>query len=597
LKFADASAATAAAIGKDSSPNGNNWTPNNISVTAGTTYDAMIDVPTLTSATAANYCVWSPIDKGSVTVTNGNLTAVATADVAALRGTMGLPQSGKWYWETTLSAQGYGTGLGIADNACPISNFNAGSTQSRTFQWGSFSGGVTLYGTNQSVLSGTSWAGASQVASNDVVMIAVDMDNGSMWVGKNGTWFNSSGTANPATNTDPRWTGLTGTTWFPVYASYGTGSPPTANANFGQRPFSYSAPTGFVALNTYNLPASTITNGAAYMAATTYTGTGASLTVANTVGSTSFQPDWVWVKGRSGATDHALYDSVRGVQKQIESNTTTAETTETTGLTAFGSTGFTVGALAQMNTSAATYVAWQWKAGTTSSSNTNGSITSTVSVGATQGFSVVTYTGTGANATVGHGLGVAPKMIIVKDRSVSTNWAVYHSSLTSAAYVLLLNLTAAETSASTFWNSTAPTSSVFSIGTSSATNTASENFVAYCFAAVAGYSAFGSFTGNGSADGPFVYTSFRPRFILWKNTSLAGTDWTIVDSSRNTYNVANSGLQPNGSYAEASNSNYQIDFLSNGFKVRTTNPEANRSGDTIIYACFAENPLKYALAR
>jgi hypothetical protein len=512
---------------------------------------------------------------------------------------MGLPQSGKWYWETTLSAQGYGTGLGIADNACPISNFNAGSTQSRTFQWGSFSGGVTLYGTNQSVLSGTSWAGASQVASNDVVMIAVDMDNGSMWVGKNGTWFNSSGTANPATNTDPRWTGLTGTTWFPVYASYGTGSPPTANANFGQRPFSYTPPTGFVALNTYNLPDSTIKNGAAYMAATTYTGTGASLTVANTVGSASFQPDFVWVKSRSAATDHALYDSVRGVQKQIESNTTTAETTETTGLTAFGSTGFTVGALAQMNTSAATYVAWQWKAGTTSASNTNGTITSTVNVGATQGFSVVTYTGTGANATVGHGLGVAPSFIIARRRNDVVNWYCYHASL-SAGNIILLNSTNAQASVPTAFNSGTPTSTTFPVGGDSTTNASGGLQLAYCFSAVAGYSAFGSYTGNGSADGPFVYTGFRPRWVMVKNTTSGSTNWIIIDSQRDTYNVMPDALGANSSAAESSFvTTGWSDFLSNGFKIRLSGSgvtNVNTNTDTYIYMAFAENPFRNALA-
>jgi len=211
---------------------------------------------------------------------------------------------------------------------------------------------------------------------------------------------------------------------------------------------------------------------------------------------------------------------------------------------------------------------------------------------------VVTYTGTGSSATVGHGLGVAPSMIICKARGQTENWAVYHSSLSNAVNVaLFLNLTNAVSSASNaYWNSTAPSSTVFSVNTATTTN-AANTMVAYCFSAVAGYSAFGSFTGNGSTDGPFVYLGFKPRWVMWKNSSTAGTDWTIIDSSRNTYNVANSGLQPNGTYAEASNSNYQIDFLSNGFKLRTTNAEANQSGISIIYAAFAENPFKNALAR
>jgi hypothetical protein len=330
------------------------------------------------------------------------------------------------------------------------------------------------------------------------------------------------------------------------------------------------------------------------MAATTYTGTGASLTVANTVGSTSFQPDWVWVKGRSGATDHALYDSVRGTTKDLASNTTAAETTQSTGLTAFGSTGFTVGALAKMNTSSATYVAWQWYTnGGSSSSNTNGSITSTVSVGATQGFSVVTWTGTGSNATVGHGLGVAPSMIINKPRNAADNWISWHTALGSTGYIYL-NLTNASATGATVWNSTLPTSSVFSVGTSSNVNTSGQTMVSYCFAAVAGFSAFGSYTGNGSADGPFVYCGFRPRWLLLKNTGGVAS-WYCLDSSRNTYNVEDAVLVPNTSGAEVSITS--VDFLSNGFKLRTTTTDINGSGTTYIYACFAENPFRNALAR
>jgi hypothetical protein len=337
------------------------------------------------------------------------------------------------------------------------------------------------------------------------------------------------------------------------------------------------------------------------MAATLYTGTGASLTVANTVGSTSFQPDWVWAKSRSAATDHALYDSVRGVQKQIESNSTGAETTETTGLTAFGSTGFTVGALAQMNTSAATYVAWQWKAGTTSASNTNGSITSTVSVGATQGFSVVTYTGNGtAGATVGHGLGVAPNMIILKPRlaSADDNWKVYHSSIGPTG-ALFLNVTSGTSTSNVYWNNTAPTSSVFTVSSSASvnyTNQSTITYVAYCFAAVAGYSAFGSYTGNGATDGPFVYTGFRPRFILVKSSSGA-FDWHITDTSRSTYNQADTVLFPNSSAAESSGGGYYYDLLSNGFKCRNLGSATNGSGAIYIFAAFAESPFRNALAR
>jgi hypothetical protein len=329
------------------------------------------------------------------------------------------------------------------------------------------------------------------------------------------------------------------------------------------------------------------------MDATLYTGTGAALSVTNAAG---FQPDLVWMKGRSGATDHALYDSVRGVQNQLESNTTTAETAEATGLTAFGSGGFTVGALAQVNTSAATYVGWQWKGGGAAVSNTAGTITSTVSVNASAGFSVVTYTGTGANATVGHGLGVAPKMIFVKNRDAADDWQVYHAANTANPETdyLVLNTTAATADAADRWDDTAPTSSVFSIGNGVEVNTNTENYVAYCWSEIEGFSKFGSYTGNGSADGTFVYTGFRPRWIMIKRTDTT-SNWTILDSVREGYNVDNDPLYPNLSNAEGTTD--LTDILSNGFKLRSSDASVNASGGTYIFAAYAENPFKFSLAR
>lgn len=584
-------------LGNDFSGNSNTWTVNNISLTAGATYDSMTDVPTLTSATTANYCVWNPLDDYAVTVTNGNLTIFPTVDTSSIRGTMGLPLSGKFYWETTVDSLGYGSGLGIA-SASSILSASASSAETRTYQWGSwfnsFNSGVVQYGTNQGITSGTNWSGASQLAANDVLMIAVDMTNGSMWVGKNGTWFNSSGTANPATNTDPRWTGLGGTTWFPYFNGYNF-SGVTSNTNFGQRPFSYTPPTGFVALNTFNLPTPTIGATAAttankYMNIALYTGTGSSQSITGL----GFQPDWTWIKSRSGATDHGLYDAVRGVQNQLESNNTDAETTETTGLTAFGSDGFTVGALAQLNTSSATYVGWNWKAGGTAVTNNDGNRTSQVSANTTSGFSVVTYTFvTSGTNTVGHGLGVAPAMIIMKDRTTAYNWDVYHQSV-GYTQRLILNSTSAATSG--FW-AAAPTSSVFSVTSSMGNN--NDAVVAYCFAEVAGYSAFGSYTGNGSTDGTFVYTGFRPKFVLMKATT-GSNNWIIYDTVRNTYNLTNLSLVPDSSAAEngvSTTTENTLDILSNGFKLRTSNALTNGSSVPYIYMAFAENPFKYANAR
>jgi hypothetical protein len=336
------------------------------------------------------------------------------------------------------------------------------------------------------------------------------------------------------------------------------------------------------------------------MAATTYTGTGSSVSIANTVNGVNFQPDFVWIKSRSGAGyNHILFDTIRGATKYLSSNATTAETTNTGTLTAFNSNGFTVSFDAEANGSGQTFVGWQWKAGGTAVTNTAGSITSSVSANTTAGFSVVTYTGNGTSgATIGHGLGIAPSMVIAKKRNDVDNWMVYHSGLTSASYFVKLNATSSQVSDTSIWNGTAPSSSVFTVGSGAGTNQSSSyTYVAYCFAAIAGYSAFGSYTGNGSSDGPFVYLGFRPRFIMMKVSSASGYNWEMVDTARNVYNPQDLSLYANLSAAEDDyTATYPFDFLSNGFKPRGTSVH-NASGQTYIYACFAENPFQNALAR
>jgi hypothetical protein len=249
-----------------------------------------------------------------------------------------------------------------------------------------------------------------------------------------------------------------------------------------------------------------------------------------------------------------------------------------------------------MNTSAATYVAWNWKANGSGSSNTSGSITSTVSANTTSGFSIVTYTGTGANATVGHGLGVAPNWVIIKRRNVGEDWVVRSNQLTGNDYTLLLDGTAAEVAYSpSVWNNTAPTSTVFSIGTNTASNANTGTYVAYCFAPISGYSSMGSYTGNGSADGTFVYTGFRPAYVIIKRTTSA-FDWWIMDATRSPANAVRSRLYANDSAAESSNDD-RIDLLSNGIKFRNSDGGYNASGAPYIFMAFASNPFKYSLAR
>jgi hypothetical protein len=332
-----------------------------------------------------------------------------------------------------------------------------------------------------------------------------------------------------------------------------------------------------------------IINGSKVMQAVLYTGTGATQTIA-----VGFQPDLVWIKSRSAATDNKLTDSVRGATKALISNSTGAETTDTNGITAFTSNGFTLGSDSVYNTNGATYVAWCWQAGQgSSSSNTNGTITSTVSVNASAGFSVVTWTSLASgSSTMGHGLGVAPQFIILKDRTNATNWLAYHTSLGNTGG-LQLNLTSAFASSINYWNNTSPTSSVFSVG--SYVNYSVDAQVAYCWTPIAGYSAFGSYTGNGSTDGTFVYTGFRPKFVLIKDT-VSASQWRIWDTARDPYNITTNALYANSSGTEQSADNY-LDIVSNGFKIRSTNAGVNTSSGNYIYAAFAENPLKYSLGR
>ena len=303
-----------------------------------------------------------------------------------------------------------------------------------------------------------------------------------------------------------------------------------------------------------------------------------------------FQPDWVWIKNRSDSRKHNLYDSVRGATKRLVSNSTVAEDTAGNGLTSFDSDGFTTGSEQDTNHSGNNFVAWNWLAGGTASSNTDGDITSSVSANTTAGFSIVSYTGTGSNATVGHGLSSAPAFIIFKDRSTTKDWFVYHQSI-SPSTGGKLNLTVNPSADSSYFQNTATTSSVFSIGTANTVNPSGNNMIAYCFAEKKGYSKFGSYTGNGNADGTFVYTGFKPAFVMTKRSSNT-ENWYIIDNKRSPFNPPLNALSPNLSHAEDTNATGRIqDFLSNGFKLRTSDTAVNGSGDSYIYMAFAENPF------
>jgi len=340
----------------------------------------------------------------------------------------------------------------------------------------------------------------------------------------------------------------------------------------------------------------TIDDPSEYFQTTLYTGDGSSSQAQTNTGNSDLQPDWVWIKKRAGGTAraHQLYDSTRGVTKLLHSDSDGAEQTQSAGLTAFGSDGFTVSDDDGIGANTATYVAWQWKCngGTTTSFTESGNNPGgTIQTNTTAGFSIITTTGTGATGTIAHGLGAVPHWWISKQRSNAENWAVYHVSNTSApeTEILTLNTTDATADNANAYNDTAPTSTNLTVHTKNEVNTDGRTYVHYVFAPIQGYSKFGSYTGNGNADGPFVYTGFKPAWLLIKRTSSSG-DWLLWDNKRDTFNVTDVVLKPNSSAAE--NTGYwYIDFLSNGFKIRATDGEINQNGGTLIYMAFAEHPF------
>jgi hypothetical protein len=578
LPFSDNSSTTT--LTQDRSGNGNNWTANNISLTSGATYDSMTDVPTLWADGGngrGNYATLNPLNSAvSSQVGNANLRFTRSGNSWGTSPATIAVSTGKWYFEYTIgtvSASGILIGIASSDIQYIGQTVYVGQA-SASYGYNSANG--QKYNNN----AGTSYG--ATFTTGDVIGVALDLDAGTLTFYKNNV---SQGTA---------YSSLSGT-FVPAASAFTTND--FFDVNFGQRPFAYTPPTGFVALNTFNLPTPTIgatasTQANKYFDATLWTGTGATLSLTN---SGSMQPDLVWAKTRSAVSSNLLYDSIRGVNNYLSSNQTAAEATLANSLTAFNSNGFTVGSDSNINGSGVTNVAWQWNAGGSTVTNTSGSISSQVRANTSAGFSVVTYTGTGANATVGHGLGVAPRMIITKCRGAATNWTVYHASIGNTA-AIYLNATNAQDTNVLFWNNTTPTSTVFTIG-NQAGNTSGQPCVAYCFSAIAGYSAFTSYTGNGSSDGTFVHLGFRPRFVMIKNSSATGA-WIMYDTARDTSNVVDLILEAQSSSAEGSGSPFaDIDFLSNGFKIRGTSSAINTNGNTYVVAAFAENPFKYSLGR
>ncbi len=331
----------------------------------------------------------------------------------------------------------------------------------------------------------------------------------------------------------------------------------------------------------------TINDPSAYFQIAKYTGNGSTQSIVNG-GNSNLQPDFIWIKDMGSAFDHKLSDSTRGSTYTLEANTDTAAYNDTNAVTSFNTDGFSLGNNANVNDNTANVVAWQWKAnGGTTAANGNGSISSTVQASTTAGFSIVKWTGSGANATIGHGLGAIPQVIIFKNYDNTDNWVVYHHRLGNDGG-LYLNLGNALNSASSWFNDTTPTSTVFSIGTNSKTNSNGNPMIAYCFSNIKGYSKMDSYKGNGDVDGPFIFTGFKPSFILTKRTDNTGS-WLIHDIKRNGYNSNNDEIEVNTNAAQANND--RLDILSNGFKIRNTAGYVNADGANYVYLALADSPL------
>ena len=332
----------------------------------------------------------------------------------------------------------------------------------------------------------------------------------------------------------------------------------------------------------------------AYFHTQLYTGNGSTQNITNNANAGNFKPDYIWTKARGDNGSHTNQDSNRGAGKQFYPNLTYQEE-NVQGVSAFLTNGFSLGSNGTSNANNVTHVAWQWKCnGGTTASNSDGTITSTVQANTTAGFSIITYTGTGSVGTIGHGLGVAPKMLIVKNRTTALDWAIYHKDLTDDGYVVAFNNTDAQADSGTNrWNHTAPTSSVIHIGAGQQTNQNTNNMVCYAFAPIQGYSKFGSYVGNGHVRGPFIYTGFKPAFLIVKNITNSGYDWAMTDNKRSPVNEVDKYLWPNSTGSEYSGSgiNLDMDYLSNGIKLRTSRSETNHNGATFIYMAFAENPF------
>ena len=590
----------------DQSGNNNDWTSNNL-----TESDISVDSPT------NNFATWNPLDEAinGLVYSEGNLKASPASGNNHLRTNPTMfASSGKWYAEIVV-VSGY-----ISDSVWigAIKQSAIHRTSNNDALWYTNDGAVA-YDVGGEVKADTVSVstGGTTWTTNDVMSVALDMDNNKLYLGKNGTWFNSANFTN-GTGYIYNAGVLADGSWGFSFNGYGSsGNETTWVANFGQDSsfagaktaqgnqdgndigdFYYTPPTGFLALCTSNLPAVAVIP-SKHFNALVYAGNASNGHAITGVG---FQPDFVWGKTRTGTYNHFLVDAVRGNTKYLRSDTTGAENTYTDVLTSFDSDGFTLGAAGKMNESGHSHISWNWKANGSGSSNTNGDVTSTVSANVDAGFSIVTYTGNGNNIDVGHGLSKAPDIVIVKERSSTGGWYANVKNIPSQSagtdMVAVLNENYAIDGYNVgqwYFGGQAPTSSVFRVQNKDDVGANGSTYVAYCFHSVDGYSSIGSYTGNGNADGTFVYTGFRPAYVMVKRTNTA-ENWGVWDNKRDGYNLTKKFLIPSLSNAEQDGSQ-SLDLTSNGFKWRTGDAINNASSDSYIFLAFAETPFKYSNAR
>jgi hypothetical protein len=574
LKFSDNTTATSLAL--DYSGNGNNWSVNNTATT-----DKIPDSPT------NNFCTLNPLvyRRGVTTLpsySHGNLSVVtpdAGGNDLMAAGTFSLT-SGKWYFETYITsfATAYpatGITIGIADR-----------------QYDEVTDSLIGYLANSGSLYryGTPVATGATFTTGDIIGIAFDLDTSSMTCYKNGVSQGTIGGTWSSTNSPTVFIqSNTSDNYYMNFGQDGSFAGVTSSGNYSDDNlvgnFKYQPPSGYLAICSKNLLEPVIIDGVENFNSVGYAGSGAT----NSINGVGFQPDFVWVKSRYNVQDHALFNSVTGVTKYLSSNLASAETTNSSTLTSFDTDGYTMGT-GFTNQSGYSYISWNWKAGGTATSNTDGSITSNVSSNINAGFSIVSYTASSSASTIGHGLTKAPDMIIQKNRDVSGDWGIYQKDVGATKY-FSLNSAAVPITSSVPWDNTAPTTSVFSIGNG---YTNGNEYVAYCFNNVEGFSKTGSYVGNGNANGSFIYTGFKPAFIMIKGITDA-YNWTIYDSARDPTNFLDSILYPNLDVVENTGLP-RFNFLSNGFKNLDPDND-NVNNQTYVYLAFAENPFKYANAR